>query len=197
MNSKSVNNLINYFSKLPGIGPKTAERLVFYLIKQDKSLLDSFGNALLHARDNLKFCEECGQISEEKICNICSNQNRNHSLICVVADIADILPLEKAKEFNGIYHVLNGTLNPIEGITPEKLRIKELEKRILDKKIQEIILALNPTIDGETTAMFLINLLKNKNIKITKLARGLPQGSDLEYADEITLANAFKGRTQI
>ncbi len=199
MLSQAIQNLINQFSKLPGIGPKTAERLVFYLIKQDKKLLQEFGNALLHAGDNLRFCQACGQISEQKICPICQDKQRNHSLICVIAETADILPLEKAQEFNGVYHVLKRTLNQTEGITPEKLRIQELEKRISNNNIQEIILALNPNIEGETTTNYLSKLLKKKypHLKITRLARGLPQGSDLEYADEITLANAFKGRTQI
>jgi len=194
---QSIQNLINHFAKLPGIGPKTAERLVFYLLKQDKNNLTEFGHTLLHVRDNIKICEECGQITEEKLCLICSDKNRDHSIICVVAEIADILSLEKSKEFNGVYHILNGTLNPTEGITPEKLNIKKLEERISKGDVKEIILALNPTIEGETTAMYLTKFLKKYNISITKLARGLPQGSDLEYADEVTLANAFKGRIKI
>lgn len=202
----SIQKLMEHFSHLPGIGPKTAERLVFYLLKQDKENLTGFGHTILHVRDNVQICEQCGNISEHKLCLICSDKSRDHSLICVVSEIADILSLEKSKEFNGVYHILNGTLNPTEGITPDKLNIKKLEDRIKnphpyeggDKRgVKEIILALNPTIEGETTSMYLTKLLKKYNIKITKLARGLPQGSDLEYADEVTLANAFKGRLTI
>jgi len=194
---QSTQKLIEHFSTLPGIGPKTAERLVFYLLKQDKENLTGFGHTILHIRDNVQICEQCGNISEDKTCLICSDKSRDHSLICIVSEIADILSLEKSKEFNGAYHILNGTLNPTEGITPDKLNIKNLELRIKDKEVREIILALNPTIEGETTSMYLTKLLKKYNIKITKLARGLPQGSDLEYADEVTLANAFKGRLTI
>jgi len=194
---RSIQNLIAQFSKLPGIGPKTAERLVFYLLKQDKSKLTDFGHTLLHVRDNVQICERCGQVAEDKLCTICNDKNREAGIICVVAEIADILALEKSGEFTGMYHVLNGTLNPTEGITPDRLNIKKLEERLAKGRVNEIILALNPTIEGETTAMYLTKLLKKYNVKITKLARGLPQGSDLEYADEVTLANAFKGRLQI
>lgn len=193
----TIKNLINHFSSLPGIGNKTAERLVFYLLKQDKNFLASFAENLLHVKDNIKICSLCGQIAEKDLCTICSDQKRNHGLICVVAEMADIYALEKSGEFNGIYHVLNGHLNLIEGVGVEKLRVKNLLDRLNQNPAQEIILALNPTIEGETTALYLTKILKKYNIKITKLARGLPQGGDLEYADEITLANAFKGRTQI
>lgn len=182
---------------LPGIGRKTAERLVFYLLKQNKNFLNDFATNLLHVKDNIKNCSLCGQFCEQELCAICNDQKRNHFLICVVAEAADIGALEKPKEFNGVYHVLNGTLNPLEGISIEKLRIKELVERIKKQPPREIILALNPNIEGETTSLYLTKLLKNYNIKITKLARGLPQGGDLEYADEITLSNAIKGRITI
>ena len=199
---KSIQQLITHFSALPGIGPKSAERFVFYLLKQDKKNPADFGNTLLRIKDNIKNCELCGQITEHlpdavagNLCSICKNQNRDHSIICVVAESSDITALEKSEQFNGVYHILNGVLNPTEGITPDKLNIASLENRIKKNKITEIILALNPTIEGETTSLYLTKLLKKYNIKITKLARGLPQGSDLEYADEVTLANAFIGRT--
>mgnify|MGYP005633763745 CR=1 FL=1 len=171
---------------------------MFYLLKKDKNFLTEFGHAILQARDKLQKCEKCGTISDDKLCSICANKNRQTQLICVVAEITDISALEKSGEFNGVYHVLGGTINSTEGVTPEILNIKKLDERILRENISEIILALNATIEGETTSMHLSNLLKKyPNLKITKLARGLPQGSDLEYADEITLANAFKGRIQI
>ncbi len=196
-----IQKLINHFNALPGIGQKTAERFVFYLLKQDKKKLSDFADTLLHIKDNIKNCKQCGQISENNLCQICANSQRNQSLICVVAENSDILPLEKAGEFNGVYHVLHGVLNPTEGINDDKLNIKNLIARIEKNNISEIILALNPTIEGETTSMYLnkyLNTYLNKyNFKITKLARGLPQGSDLEYADEVTLANAFKGRMKI
>lgn len=192
---KSIQQLITHFSDLPGIGPKTAERLVFYLLKSDKNYLADFGNTLLHIGDNIKKCELCGQITEDNLCSICSNRQRDHSIICVAAESSDIGPLEKSGEFNGIYHILNGLINPTEGITPDKLDIIQLENRIKNNQIKEIILALNPTVEGETTCLYLTKLLKKYNLKITKLARGLPQGSDLEYADEVTLANALRGRT--
>ncbi|HPA25935.1 MAG TPA: recombination mediator RecR [bacterium] len=193
----TIKNLINHFSALPGIGNKTAERLVFYLLKQNKIFLTDFGNNILHIKDQIKNCTLCGQFSEQNLCSICANQKRNHGLICVVAEAADIEALERPREFNGVYHVLNGTLNIMEGVGIEKLRITELIQRIKQNNIQEIILALNPTIEGETTSLYLTKLLKNYNLKITKLARGLPQGGDLEYADEITLSNAIKGRITI
>ncbi|PIP29690.1 recombination protein RecR [Candidatus Kuenenbacteria bacterium CG23_combo_of_CG06-09_8_20_14_all_36_9] len=193
----SIRNLINHFSSLPGLGQKTSERLVFYLLKQDKNFLASFAENLLRIKDNVKNCALCGSLTEQNLCSICNDSRRDHLAICVVAELSDIQSLEKSREFNGVYHVLNGYLSPTEGINPENLRIKELLERINNNRIKEIILALNPTIEGETTVLYLTKLLKRYNIKITKLARGLPQGSDLEYADEVTLANAMKGRTQV
>jgi len=193
----SIKNLITHFSSLPGIGEKTAERLVFYLLKQDKNFLSTFAENILHIKDKIKNCEICGSLTEQNLCSICADQKRDHAIICVIAEIADIEHLEKSRQFNGVYHCLNGNLNPTEGINPENLRIKELLNRINSNNVKEIILALNPTIEGETTCLYLTKILKRYNVKITKLARGLPQGSDLEYADEITLSNAMKGRTQI
>ncbi len=194
-----INQLIAHFSALPGIGPKTAERLVFYLLKQDKAVLRNFAQSLLAAAENISHCQICGQISELKFCAICGNFQRDHTIICVVAEELDVNSLEKSGEFHGVYHILNGVLNPTEGITPDKLNIKTLLARLTNNQqpVKEIILALNPTIEGETTCLYLTKLIKKTapQIKITKLARGLPQGGDLEYADEITLSNAFRGRT--
>jgi recombination protein RecR len=193
-----LEQLIAHFSSLPGLGQKTAERLVFYLLKQDRAVLKNFAESMLGILDRVGHCSVCGQLSEEKLCPLCGNQHRDHGVICVVADEMDITSLEKAGEFKGLYHVLGGVLSPTEGITPERLNVKNLILRLSSTPTtKEIILALNPTIEGETTCLYLTKLIKNSapQIKITKLARGLPQGGDLEYADEITLSNAFRGRT--
>jgi len=198
MFSSSIKNLIDNFSSLPGIGPKTAQKLVFYLLKQDKKILKNFGDSLLHAQDNIHFCSSCGQFTDTDLCYICHNQNRSHHSVCIVAESADISSLEKAHEFHGIYHVLHGLINPIENIGPENINLSPLIVKLKNNSISEIILALNPTIEGETTSLYLAKLIKKyPAVTLTRLARGLPQGSDLEYADEITLSNAFKGRTKI
>jgi len=195
---QSVKILINYFAKLPGIGPKTAERLVFYLIKQDKNLLHGFAQSIIHVKDRVTRCQECGQISEAEKCQICLDKTRNHSQVCLVAESMDIASLEKPGAFAGIYHVLGGLINPTEGLTADKLNIKSLEEKLARGEVKEVVLAMNPTIEGETTNIFLNKIIKKyPGVKVTKLARGLPQGADLEYADEVTLANAFSGRIQV
>jgi recombination protein RecR len=197
---KIIKNLIINFSSLPGIGPKTAEKLVFSLIKNQKINLQSFGQNLMNLQSEIKFCNSCGQLSEESLCPICANKNRNKNQICVIAESSEITVMEKTEKFHGVYHVLNGLLNPLEDITPDKLNIKSLVDKVRqNKELQEVILAINPTIEGETTCLYLTKILKKENshLQITKIARGLPQGSDLEYADEITLANALSGRVKI
>jgi recombination protein RecR len=192
-----IKNLIQNFSSLPGIGPKTAEKLVFSLIKNQKIDLHSFGQNLSNLKQVVKFCEQCGQLSEKNICPICSDNKRISDQICVVAESSEIAGLEKTNKFTGTYHVLNGLLDPLENMTPDKLNIDNLLTRIkTNQNLQEIILAINPTIQGETTCLYLTKIIKQTkpDLRVTKLARGLPQGSDLEYADEITLANAFSGR---
>ncbi|HPI67185.1 MAG TPA: recombination mediator RecR [bacterium] len=195
----NLNKIIELFSRLPGIGPKTAERLVFYLLNQEPIFSQNLAAAILNAGEAIKKCHQCHNWSEKELCLICADKNRDQSVITVVAEQQDVVALEKTHAFGGVYHILEGYLNPIEGIMPEKLNIKKLFERINSQKIKEIILALNPTIEGETTALYLTKILKKSypNIKITRLARGLPQGGDLEYADEITLTNAFKGRTVV
>jgi recombination protein RecR len=195
--SNHLQQLIAHFASLPGLGQKTAERLVFYLLKQDRAALADFAECLMQAKINIRACANCGHFSENEFCSFCADRRRDHALICVVAENLDIAPLEKSEQFHGVYHILGGLLNPLEGVTPEKLNIKKLEERIKLQTPREIILALNPTIEGETTCLYLTKFIKKiaPRIKITKLARGLPQGGDLEYADEITLANAFRGRT--
>jgi len=192
-----IQNLINQFVKLPGIGPKTAERLVYFLIKQNNGQMTEFAEALKQAAQNLTFCAVCHNVSEKNPCLICSNPNRDHSTICVVAESHDQAAIESTGDYQGLYHILGGTISPIEGITPDKLKIDELIARIQKEKISEIILGLNPDLPGETTILYLTNLLKSFKIKVTRLARGLPMGADLEYSDEVTLANALKNRSQV
>jgi len=197
---KSIQNLIDYFSKLPTVGPKTAERYVFYLLKQSPEELQKFAQAIAELKEKTTICQTCLSIAEANPCSICSDQKRNQLTICVVADSRDMLTIEATKQYNGLYHILGGTINTIEGIKPEQLNVKQLIARIKQNRIKEIILALNPDLEGETTAMYLAKLLKPSQqggIKITRLAKGLPMGADLEYADEITLANALKYRTDL
>ncbi len=192
-----VQKLIEHFAKLPGIGPKTAQRLVLYLVKSDPKILMDFGQSLINLKEKVINCQQCGQLSEKELCEICRSPRRDKNTICLVAEESDIISLEKSGIFNGLYHVLNGLLSPTEGMTPDKLNIKKLEERIKLGHIKEIIFALNPTIEGETTSLYLANYLKKYNVLLSKLARGLPQGANLEYADEVTLTNALKNRTKV
>ncbi len=195
----SLKTLIDHLSKLPGLGQRSATRLAFYLISQPAGELNSLAQAIKDLPVKIKHCPRCfNLISDSELCAICADKKRQQNLICVVEDILDIIPIERTRQFTGVYHVLGGLISPIDGLTPDKLRIKELVarlKQLLTQKIQpEIILALNPTTEGDTTALYLEKLLKPSNAKITKLNRGLATGSDLEYADETTLINALKYR---
>lgn len=196
-----IQNLIDHFSRLPGVGPKTALRFVFYLLKQPKEEVEKFATALGVIKSSISTCSICQNFSEKDPCPICSNPKRDQSTICIVAEHQDLPVIENTGEYHGTYHVLGGVLDTLHGITPEQLKIKELINRIKisDGKIREIILALNPDLEGETTMLYLTKLIKsfNKSIKVTRLARGLPMGSDLEYADEITVSDALKGRKEI
>jgi len=194
---ENIQKLIHYFSQLPGIGPKTAEKFVFYLLKKPKQELESFAQSLSELKKHIRICQSCYNYSTKTPCEICSNQRRNNSVICVVSRPQDVSAIEKTGEYLGVYHVLGGALNPLDNVTAEKLNIKQLVERIKKNNVNEIILALNPDIEGETTMLYLNKLLKPFNLKITRLARGLPIGSDLEYADEVTLTNALKGRREI
>ncbi len=194
----SIKNLIINFSRLPGVGPRTAERLVFYLLKQNEDYLASLSQSLKEIKEKITICSVCYNFSEINPCQICQNKNRNQRVICIVSKPQDLFAIEKTNEYQGVYHVLDGVIDPLEGITPDKLRIKELIFRIKNNGVTEVILALNLDMTGETTILYLTKLLKQfKNIKITRLAQGLPSGSDLEYSDEITLGNALKGRREI
>jgi len=194
-----IQNLIDELSKLPGIGTKSAQRLAFYLLRcpdQDiKNLAQTIGNL----KKKIRFCEQCFNLSEQNLCPICRDPERDKSIICVVEDSLDIVALEKTEEYKGIYHVLHGVISPVDGLGPEQLKIKELISRIKQNKdkMKEIILATNPSLEGEATSMYLLRQLKPLGVKITRIARGLPVRGDLEYADEITLTNALKGRMEI
>ncbi len=191
----SLQNLVNHFSKLPGIGHKTAEKFVFYLLKTNPQELESFAAAIQNLKAEIKLCPTCYNFSESSPCSTCQDPNRDSSLLCVVAEGADILALEKTGEYTGKYFVLGGSINQLDGIGPEHLRFNELLNSL--SGVEEIILAFDANMEGETTMMYLAKELRVSTKKITRLARGLPMGSDLEYADEITLSNALSGRREI
>lgn len=193
---QSVQKLIEEFSKLPGIGPRSAQRLTFYLLKSQKGEVKSFGKAINELQENLKFCSKCYNISESDPCKICSDPSREPSRICIVEEPLDILAIEKTDRYEGLYHVLGGVISPLEGIGPNDLRIKELLKNLKENngKIKEVILATNPSLEGEATAMYIAKLIKPLELKVTRIARGLPMGGDLEYADEVTLTRALEER---
>jgi len=191
----SLKNLIDHFSKLPGIGQRAATRLAFFLLNQPTQDLKDFAQSIIELKAKTKICQNCFNLSSETLCAICSDKKRNPLIICMVEDILDIIPLERTKQFGGLYHVLGGLISPTEGLTPDKLKIKELVARI--KKLPEqleVILAFNPTVEGDATALYLERILKPLNVKISRLARGLSAGGDLEYTDEATLINALKNR---
>ncbi|MGF7058473.1 recombination mediator RecR [Brassicibacter mesophilus] len=192
-----VANLIEEFSKLPGIGKKTAQRLAFYVLGMNTNDATGLANAIIDAKKNIKYCSICSNLTDRDPCMICENKKRDQSSICVVEDPRDIMAMERTKEFNGLYHVLHGSISPMEGIGPEDIKIKELLIRIQGADVKEVILATNPTIEGEATAMYISKLLKPMGIKTTRLAHGIPVGGDLEYADEVTLSKALEGRREI
>lgn len=194
MYPKSFKKLIDYFSSLPSVGPKMAERLVLYLFKQDKEMLVEFGNSLSNLKINLRHCEKCFNISEENLCDICKDNSRNKNKICVVEEPLDIIAIERTKKYDGLYHVLGGTLGIAKNDDPSQLKLGELEKRVATEKTQEIILAMNPTTEGDATALYIARMLKETPANVTKLARGLSTGSDIEYADELTLSSAILNR---
>ena len=193
----SVKKLVEQLNILPGIGPKTATRLAFFMLKKNQAELERFADAVRDAKKDLKICSICLNISQTNPCTICSDASRDRQIICVVSESQDLQSLERTNEYRGLYHVLGGVLNPLEGITPESLNIKQLINRLETDGIKEIILGFNPDLEGESTAMYLQKLLKTSNVKITRLAKGLPSGADIEYADEVTLASALKNRREL
>ena len=196
MYPKSLENLIQCFKTLPGVGAKTAERYAFSILDSTEEEAEFFMKSILDVKSKIKHCSCCGNISEEELCEICADPNRDKSMICVVQESKDILAMEKMKEYTGVYHVMNGALSSTKGIMPEDLNIDNLLKRI-DENIKEVILATNPTMEGETTALYLDKLLKSKDVYVTRIAHGLPMGGHLDYADELTLVKAFEGRKKI
>jgi recombination protein RecR len=192
-----IAKLIDELSKLPGIGAKTAQRLAFHILNMPWDDVLQLSGSITNAKKNIKHCKICCNITDSEVCNICSNVKRDNSMICVVEDPKDVVAMEKTREFKGLYHVLNGAISPMEGVGPEEIRIKELLRRVADNDIAEIILATNPNIEGEATAMYISRLLKPAGIKVTRIAHGVPVGGDLEYADEVTLMKALEGRREI
>ena len=192
----AIEKLIEEFAKLPGIGHKTAQRLTLYVLNLPKEEVEEFSKALVQARGTIKYCTACGTFTDSDPCAICSNPNRDKGAICVVEQPKDIMTMERVKEFNGVYHVLHGNISPMQGRGPQDIRIRELVAR-MNPEVNEVIVATNPTIEGEATAMYISRILKPLDIKVTRIASGIPVGGDLEYADEVTLSKALEGRKEI
>ncbi len=192
-----LTELINQFSRLPGIGKKTAQRLAYSILEQPPERAKAFAEALVNAREKIHFCAVCQSLTDLDVCQICSDPGRDKSVICVVEDPRDVMAFERTREYKGVYHVLHGVISPLDNIGPDKLRIKELMARLSDGTVKEIIMATNPTVEGEATASYISRLVKPMGIKVTRLAYGIPVGGDLEYADEYTLARALEGRNEI
>ena len=194
---KAIERLVTELGKLPGIGEKTAQRLAFHLIDAPAEEIEGLSNALLNVKDKIRLCPECFSITDGDRCDVCADPNRNRRVICVVQSTKDIFAIEKTREYNGLYHVLHGVISPLEGIGPQDIKAKELLLRIGENDIEEVIMATNPTPEGEATAMYLGNLISPLGVKVTLLAKGIPIGADVEYIDEITLIKAFEGRNTI
>ena len=195
--SPSIERLIENFERLPSIGHKTATRLAFYMLNQNEEGINEFINSIVEAKKNLRYCSQCFNITDTDPCPICSSQKRDKQTICVVEDVKDIAAMEKTHEFKGVYHVLHGSISPMNGIGPEDIKIKELLERLEDIDIKEIIIATNPRVEGEATAIYISKLIKPLGIKVTRIAHGIPVGGDLEYTDEVTLSKALEGRREI
>lgn len=192
-----VQDLIEEFAKLPGVGPKGATRIAFHLLNSDNAEVAKLAEILREIKEKVRFCKQCFNVAQNELCRICADPRRDQTLICVVEEPKDVLAIERTREFRGKYHVLGGAISPIDGIGPDDLRIKELMSRLSDDSISEVILATDPNLEGEATATYLARLLAPLGLKVTRLASGLPVGGDLEYADEITLGRAFEGRRQV
>lgn len=195
--AKPVANLIAELNKLPGIGPKSAQRLAFHLLSVSAQEARALAEAIIEAKEKVRYCSVCGDLTEQDPCAICQSDNRDGTIICVVEHPRDVVALEKTREFKGLYHVLHGVISPMDGIGPEQLRIKELLERLKGSQVEEVVIATNPSVEGEATAMYLAKLLSPLGIKVTRIAHGLPVGGELEYADELTLTKAFLGRREM
>ncbi|WP_338554017.1 recombination mediator RecR [Paenibacillus sp. KS-LC4] len=192
-----IAKLIDSFTRLPGIGPKTAARLAFYVLRMKEDDVIDFAKALVSVKRNLTYCSVCCNITDTDPCRICQDKLRDNSVICVVQESKDLVAMERTKEFMGHYHVLQGAISPMEGIGPDQIKIAELLRRLSDERVQELILATNPNVEGEATAMYISRLVKPFGIRVTRIAHGLPVGGDLEYADEVTLSKALEGRREL
>lgn len=192
-----ISKLIDSFMKLPGIGPKTAGRLAFFVLNMKEDTVLEFAKALVDAKRNLRFCSVCGHITDIDPCHICQDQSRDGTTVCVVQDPKDVIAIEKMRDYKGLYHVLHGSISPMDGIGPEDINVPSLLTRLQDDKIEELILATNPTVEGEATAMYISRLVRPSGIRTTRIAHGLPIGGDLEYADEVTLSKALEGRREL
>lgn len=192
----SMKLLIEEFTKMPGIGPKSAQRLAFYILRTSRNDADALARAINKVKESVRFCKVCNNLSDEEICDICKSKSRDRSILCVVEEPNDVMAIERAKEFNGIYHVLLGSLSPLDGIGPSDLKIKELLERVNKEKFKEIIIATDFNTEGEATALYLIKQLKDSGAKLTRVAYGIPVGSDIEYADQATILKAFEGRRE-
>ena len=193
----AIQDLIDALGRLPGIGPKSAQRIAFHILQADAEVATALLDSIRTVKERVKFCVECGNVSEEDQCRICRDPRRDNTLICVVEESKDVIAIERTREFRGKYHVLGGAISPIDGIGPEQLRIRELMARLADPGIVEVILATDPKLEGEATATYLARMIKPLEIKVSRLASGLPVGGDLEYADEVTLGRAFEGRRDV
>ena len=192
-----LGNAVKEFSKLPGIGKRTALRLALHLLRQSKEEVENFGNTFIELKNGIKYCKVCHNISDTEVCPICSDPHRDASTVCIVENINNVLSIENTQQYKGLYHVLGGIISPMDGIGAEDIRIKELLTRLTNDEVQEVILALSPSVEGEATSLYLTKLIKPFGIKISRIAFGLPVGADLEYADEVTLARAIEGRREL
>ncbi|MDI9493459.1 MAG: recombination mediator RecR [Bacillota bacterium] len=195
--AKPLNNLINQLSKLPGIGGKTAQRLAFHILSMDEKDAIAIADAIVEGKRSMKYCSVCGNLTDQDPCSICFDATRDRKVVCVVESAKDVAAMERIREYNGLYHVLHGAISPMEGIGPEDINLKSLIVRLRENDIEEVILATNPNIEGEATAMYIARLIKPSGIKTTRIAHGIPVGGDLEYTDEITLTKAIEGRREL
>jgi recombination protein RecR len=192
-----IANLIEQFSKLPGIGRKTAQRLAFYILEMEPLEVEKLAVSITNAKEKVHYCNQCCNLTDDDLCNICKDERRDQSTICVVEGARDIIAMERTREFNGLYHVLHGVISPMKNIGPDEIKIKELLNRVYNGEVEEVILAINPTVEGEATALYIAKLLKPLGVKTTRIAHGIPVGGDLEYFDEVTLSKAMENRREL